>query len=84
LSIYTPNPLKIRFPARRSPKGEALKAIDEGKRDIVVLQEQSTLGVNDYADGIVRVGGDQIFRPHAEKWASEIRRESATFDSALP
>jgi len=59
-------------------KGEAPKALLDGKWDIVVLQEQSTLGVNYYVDGMVRIGGDQVFRPFAERWASEIRRAGAT------
>jgi hypothetical protein len=59
-------------------KGEALKALHESKWDIVVLQEQSTLGVNYYVDSMVRIAGDQVFRPYAEKWASEIRLAGAT------
>jgi len=43
-------------------RAEALKALHESKWDTVVLQEQSTLGVNYYVDGIVRIGGDHIFR----------------------
>ncbi len=59
-------------------KGEALKALHGGKWDIVVLQEQSTLGMNYYVDGIMRIGGDQVFRPYAESWVSEIRKAGAT------
>lgn len=43
-----------------------------------MLQEQSTLGVNYYVDGRIRIAGDQVFRPYAEKWASEIRSVGAT------
>jgi hypothetical protein len=59
-------------------KGEALKALHGSKWDIVVLQEQSTLGVNYYVDGRIRIAGDTVFRPYADKWASEIRRVGAT------
>ncbi len=59
-------------------RGEALKALHESKWDIVVLQEQSTLGMNYYLDGKIRIAGDQLFRPYAEKWAAEIRRVGAT------
>ncbi len=59
-------------------KGEALKALREGKWDIVVLQEQSTLGVNYYVDGMARIAGDQAFRPYAEKWIPEVRKAGAT------
>lgn len=59
-------------------KGESLKALHQSKWDIVVLQEQSTLGVNYYVDGKIRIAGDQVFKPYAEKWASEIRRVGAT------
>jgi hypothetical protein len=54
-------------------KGEARKVLHESKWDVVVLQEQSTLGVNYYVDGMVRIAGDQVFRPYAEKWISEIQ-----------
>jgi hypothetical protein len=54
-------------------KGEALKVLHESKWDVVVLQEQSTLGINYYVDGMARIAGDQMFRPYAEKWISEIR-----------
>jgi len=53
-------------------KGEARGALHEGRWDYVVLQEQSTLGTNLYLDGVPRVGGDEVFRPWAEKWAAEI------------
>jgi pimeloyl-ACP methyl ester carboxylesterase len=58
-------------------KGDALKALHEGKWDFVVLQEQSTLGVNYYVEGKPRIAGDQVFRPYAEKWAAEVRRVGA-------
>lgn len=58
-------------------KGEALAALHESKWDYVVLQEQSTLGTNYYLDGLIRIAGDQVFRPYAERWISEIRKAGA-------
>ncbi len=58
-------------------KGEARKVLRESKWDIVILQEQSTLGMNFYIDGRIRIAGDQVFRPYAEKWVSEIRQTGA-------
>ena len=55
-------------------KGEALKALHESKWDYVVLQDQSTLGVNYYLEGKPRITTDEIFRPYAIKWAAEIRK----------
>ena len=46
--------------------------------DFVVLQDQSTLGVNLYFEGQTRVGSDEKFRPYAERWANEIRKHHAT------
>lgn len=59
-------------------KGEARNVLHETKWDIVILQEQSTLGMNFYVDGKIRIAGDQVFRPYAEKWVSEIRGTGAT------
>ncbi|MBZ5496967.1 MAG: SGNH/GDSL hydrolase family protein [Acidobacteriia bacterium] len=58
-------------------KGEALKALHESKWDYVVLQEQSTLGVNYFVEGRPRIAGDEIFRPYAKKWAAEVRKTGA-------
>jgi hypothetical protein len=59
-------------------KGAARGLLRPGKWDYVVLQEQSTLGVNYYVEGKTRVAGDEIFRPYADKWAAEIRGAGAT------
>jgi len=59
-------------------KGEALKTLHEGKWDYVVLQEQSTLGVNYLLEGRTRIAGDEIFRPYARKWAAQVRKAGAT------
>ena len=59
-------------------KGEALKALHESKWDYVVLQDQSTLGVNYYLEGKPRVTTDEIFRPYAIRWAAEIRKAGGT------
>jgi hypothetical protein len=58
-------------------KGAALKALHEDKWNYVVLQEQSTLGMNYFLDGRPRVPGDELFSPYARKWAAEIRRTGA-------
>jgi hypothetical protein len=59
-------------------KGAALKTLREGKFDYVVLQEQSTLGVNYFLDGKSRVANDEVFRPYAERWIAEIKKAGAT------
>src|ERR1051325_11623273 len=71
-----------------APDGKPLKdhlqssashqALDSQSWDFVVLQDQSTLGINFYFEGQTRVGGDEIFRPYAELWANEIRKHHAT------
>jgi hypothetical protein len=71
-----------------APGGKTLKdhwessasrqALDSQAWDFVVLQDQSTLGINFYFEGQSRVGGDEIFRPYAERWANEIRKHHAT------
>jgi hypothetical protein len=58
-------------------KGEALKALHDGKWDYVVLQDQSTLGLDYFLQGQDRVTSDAIFRPFAEKWSAEISRQGA-------
>ena len=59
-------------------KGEALKALHDGKWDYVVLQDQSTLGIDFYLNGTLHVTSDAVFRPFAEKWSAEIRKQGAT------
>src|SRR6476646_8429864 len=71
-----------------APGGKTLKdhwessasreALNSQSWDFVVLQDQSTLGVNFYFEGQARVGGDELFRPYAELWANEIRKHHAT------
>lgn len=41
------------------------QALDSHVWDFVVLQDQSTLGVNFYFEGQARVGSDEKFRPYA-------------------
>jgi hypothetical protein len=54
-------------------KGDARALLDAVKWTHVVLQDQSTLGVNYFVEGTVHVSTDEVFRPYAEKWASAIR-----------
>src|ERR1043166_3830503 len=71
-----------------APGGKTLKdhwessvsrqALDAQAWDFVVLQDQSTLGVNFYFEGQPRVGGDEKFRPYAELWGNEIHKHHAT------
>src|ERR1051326_165073 len=56
----------------------AHEALNSQTWDFVVLQDQSTLGTNFYFEGNTRVAGDEIFRPYAERWATEIRKHGAT------
>ena len=55
----------------------AHEALNSQTWDFVVLQDQSTLGTNYYFEGKVRVAGDEVFRPYAERWANEIRKHGA-------
>src|SRR5262245_18165046 len=59
-------------------KGDARKTLREGGWDYVVLQDQSTLGVQYFVDGQARVTSDEVFRPASEQWASEISDAGAT------
>jgi hypothetical protein len=59
-------------------KGGARQALREGRWDFVILQDQSTLGVDLYVDGKTRVDGDGIFRPYALTWSREIAKAGAT------
>jgi uncharacterized protein DUF4886 len=58
-------------------KPEAHAALDSQKWDYVVLQDQSTLGMNYFLDGNARVTSDEVFLPYAKKWAAEIIRHGA-------
>jgi hypothetical protein len=46
--------------------------LNSQKWDYVVLQEQSSLGIDYFLDGQPRVTSDEVFLPFAEKWAAEI------------
>jgi hypothetical protein len=59
-------------------KGTARQLLDEDKWDFVVLQDQSTLGMNYWVKGTDHVNSDAVFRPYAEKWAAKIREKGAT------
>lgn len=48
------------------------ETLNSQKWDYVVLQEQSTLGIDYFLDGQPRVTSDEVFSPYAEKWAAEI------------
>jgi hypothetical protein len=58
-------------------RGATLKALHEVTWNYVVMQEQSTLGMNYLLEGRPRVSSDTVFRPYAKKWAAEIRRTGA-------
>src|SRR5688500_6515281 len=58
-------------------KGDARRLLREHPWDHVVLQDQSTLGVNHYVEGVPHVSTDEAFRPYAKLWAEEIRRTGA-------
>jgi hypothetical protein len=59
-------------------KGEARSLLNSEHWDYVVLQEQSTLGINYYVEGRTRVAGDELFRPYARLWSEEVHRAGAT------
>jgi len=54
------------------------EALNSEAWDFVVLQDQSTLGINFYFEGQTRVTSDEKFRPYATLWANEIRKHHAT------
>ncbi len=58
-------------------KGAARQALTGARWDYVVLQDQSTLGVTYYLEGKTRVGGDEVFRPYADKWVAEVKKARA-------
>jgi hypothetical protein len=59
-------------------KGEARQTLTGSRWDFVVIQDQSTLGVNLVIDGVNRVSTDEKFAPAAKWWLEEIQRVGAT------
>jgi hypothetical protein len=58
-------------------RAEAHTALNSRRWDYVVLQDQSTLGVDYYFEGKPHVTTDEVFRPYAEKWAAQIAQHGA-------
>jgi len=58
-------------------KGAARKSLDDERWDFVVLQDQSTLGMDYWVKGTDHANSDAVFRPYAEKWAAKIREKGA-------
>jgi hypothetical protein len=58
-------------------KGIARQLLDAEKWDFVVLQDQSTLGMDYWVEGKDHVNSDAIFRPYAEKWAAAVHAKGA-------
>src|SRR5262249_13693322 len=58
-------------------KGIARQLLDAEKWDFVVLQDQSTLGMDYWVDGKGHVNSDAVFRPYALKWAAAVRASGA-------
>jgi hypothetical protein len=58
-------------------KTEAREVLSSQKWDYVVLQDQSTLGINYFLEGQPRVTSDAVFLPYAEKWVAEIVQHGA-------
>jgi hypothetical protein len=56
----------------------AHRLLRDRKWDIVVLQEQSTLGSTTVIDGVARVGADDQFQRYAKSWQEEIHRAGTT------
>ncbi len=56
---------------------ETRGALENGKWDFVVLQEQSLLGTAVYVDGLPRVDSDGSFERAAESWIGAIRGAGA-------
>ena len=56
----------------------AHRLLRDRKWDIVVLQEQSTLGSAVVIDGVARVGPDDQFQRYAKLWQEEIHRAGMT------
>jgi enterochelin esterase-like enzyme len=49
-------------------RGEARERLTSGRWDAVVLQEQSTMGVTWFLDGLARIGADAEFQTSATAW----------------
>jgi hypothetical protein len=56
---------------------DAHTALREGPWDVVVLQEQSTLGVDWFLDGRTRVSTDEVFAPAVDRWVGRVREAGA-------
>ncbi len=56
----------------------ARRLLRDRKWDVVVLQEQSTLGSTAVIDGVARVGPDDQFQRYAKLWQEEIHRAGMT------
>jgi len=58
-------------------KGSARQLLDAEKWDFVVLQDQSSLGMDYWVEGKDHVNSDAVFRPYAEKWAAAVHAKGA-------
>lgn len=58
-------------------QGSARQLLDAEKWDFVVLQDQSTLGMNYWVEGKDHVNSDAVFRPYAEKWAAAVHAKGS-------
>lgn len=56
---------------------DAHTALRQGPWDVVVLQEQSTLGVDWFLDGRARVSTDEVFAPAVDRWVGKVREAGA-------
>ena len=57
---------------------DAHRLLRDRKWDVVVLQEQSTLGSTQMTNGVARVGADDQFQRYAKMWQEEIHRAGTT------
>ena len=57
---------------------DAHRLLRDRKWDVVVLQEQSTLGSTQMTNGVARVGADDQFQRYAKMWQEEIHRTGTT------
>jgi hypothetical protein len=58
-------------------RGDALPTLRGSRWDVVVLQDQSTLGVGYYLNGQARVATDELFAPFADRWVAEVKHRGA-------
>jgi hypothetical protein len=58
-------------------KGIARQLLDAEKWDFVVLQDQSSLGMDYWVEGKDHVNNDEVFQPYAEKWAAAVHAKGA-------